>query len=227
MTKEKKGADTQDKTSADVNTKAKPIIYPDEVKKKQKQSPENPSGDPTKPKVRKETREIEFHFTPEELQEKGRKLANALQDKAKIEAEKKANADEFKVKIDAKQTEVDVLTENITMGKETKTVTVEVIRNFESGKREYWYGGVKRDEEKLTAKDHQLDLEDAIPKTETDVPFDLPIAAGDWVVTKKGSVVMITADDILHGVDKSQLKRLATEDEIKAGEKKASEETKK
>ncbi len=96
--------------------------------------------------VKKETREIEFQFTDKELQEKGSKLATAIHDK-------------FKTLLDAKQSEIDLLSEQITDGFEKKTVTVEVKRNFESGLREYWYKGEKRGEEALTALDHQHELD--------------------------------------------------------------------
>lgn len=222
MTKEKKKNEELDKTSADVNTKAPAINYPEEVKKKQRQTSGNPSGD-GKPKVRKETKEIDFHFTSQELQDKGKKLANVLQEKTKIEEEKKQNADAFKLRIDAKSTEADVLIEHLTIGMERKIVTVEVRRNFDSGQREYWYNGEKRGEEALTAKDHQLDIDDAeeIKKIEDkkEIPFDLKLAAGDWIVTKKGSVIQITADDVLNGIKTETIARLATEEEIAAGEK--------
>lgn len=175
-TKEEKEA--QDKRSGDANTKAKPIDYPEEAKKKQKQTAENPSGD-GKPKVKKETREIDFLFTPDELQQQGKRLAIAFQDKCKIEEEKKQTNDVYKTKIDAKQTEIDVLIEQVTVGYERKTVTVEVIRNFESGMREYWYKGEKRGEEPLKAHDHQLDIDLAIDanlaEEKKEIPFDLKL----------------------------------------------------
>lgn len=223
MKVEKKTAEEKealDKRSGDANTKAKPINYPEGSKKKQ-QTAENPSGD-DKPKVKKENKEIEFYFTPIELQEKGKKLAIVLQDKAKIEDEKKHVADGFKSQIDAKQTEIDILIEQLTIGMERKNVIVEVRRNFESGLREYWYKDEKRGEEPLTKQDHQLDLDLAIAGNleaeKKDKPFDLKLAANDWIVTKKGMVVMITADDVLNGIKTEHIERLATEDEIKKGE---------
>lgn len=209
----------KDKTTGHLNSTAPAINYP---KGKAPQTPENPSGD-GKPKTKKETREIEFHFSDKEIQDKGIKLAKTLQEKHKIEEEKKAIADEFKMKIDAKQSEIDAITEQITNGFETRTVTVEVRRNFDTGMREYWYKDIKRGQEPLTAQDHQLELDMAEESAEKNRPeFDLKLAAGDFVVTKKGVVVEITEEDVINGIQYKSIDRLATQEEIDKATKKKS-----
>lgn len=205
--------ETKDKTKSHLNSQAPAIKYPEEALKKHAQTSEDPTGSGMK--VRKETREIEFHFTDKEIQDKGVKLAKCIKEKASIEDELKSIKADYTAKIGAKQTEIDTITEQISNGHEIRTVTVEVRRNFETGKREYWYKGEKRGEEPLTAKDHQMDIDDAIDSSIKEAPVvPFKINAGDFVVTKKGKVVEITEEDVVNGIQYKSIDRLATQEEI-------------
>lgn len=197
----------QDKTSANQNSKAKAITYPAKGKD---------LGDAKK--IRKENRDIDFHFSDSEKQKMGIDLAHALLELVEIEGEKKQVVDGFKNRLDAKQAVINTLTKELDAGFATRLVTCEVKLNFDSGFREYWIGDVKRDEEPLFATDHELDLFDtdtkSDPKAVKGKVFDIRLIAGDFAVTKKGTVIEITADDELNGIDYTLIDRLATQPEI-------------
>lgn len=211
-TKKEKG---QDLTSADANSTAAPINYPDEVMQVVEEEKELTTDDMVR--VKKELRDIEFQFSDEELQEKGKKLAEAHIEKAKIEAEKKAVNEKFNEQIKGEQSKIDILSKHIDEGYEEKTVTVEVRKNFDTGMREYWYKDVKRAEDPLTAEDHQPELFEQTFTDEVDEEKEemlLKIVAGDYVMTSSGLITQITQEDIEHGIEKHGVERLATQDEI-------------
>lgn len=211
-----------DKTQGFQNSSAEPINYPDETKAKLQQTAENPSGDPdfvaeNEPvKYPKESRDIEFHFTEDELREKGDKLATANIAKARIESEKKQADAGFNERIKAEQAVIDILSKHIDDKYEDRTVTVEVRKNFDTQMREYWYNGVKRGEEPLLDRDHQVELfeEEASPETLAKNEMLLKIVAGDYVMTNGGIITMITDGDVINGIQNKGIERLATQEEI-------------
>lgn len=163
--------------------------------------------------TRKENVTIELKFTEAEIGKRGQQLAKALQEIGVIEAEKKASNESFKSKIDAKQGEIEILTEQISSGFEMKLVSANVIKNFTSGLREYHYEGKKVKEERLGSTDHQLELVIKEPKV---VKMDIKISANDFVVTKSGMTVQITEEDIVNGVKFDMFERLASQVEIES-----------
>lgn len=195
----KKEKEAIDKTSVDKNSKAPAINYPKKTG--------------SIATSQKETAEIELKFSEPQLLDRGKKLCKTLQEKGALEDEKNATAKGFKDKIDAKQTEIEILTSEIQAGFETKKVSCEIVRNFDSGKREYMYQGVKVKEEPLRASDHQLDLDLAEGKTKVSKVFDVKLKPNDYIVTKKGTVVKIIEEDLAN-MDYTKIERLATQSEI-------------
>lgn len=169
---------------------------------------------------KKMMRDLEFPFTDADIQKKGLALAKATIEKGKIEDEKKQANDAFKIRIDEQQGIIEKISDELTVLFEVKTVSVDVVRNFTTGKREYWYGKgdayKKYGEEKLTSSDHALEL-DLLEGKEPEHQFQ--IKANDFVIVGKGKkeiVVQITEEDVTNGIQNKGIKRLATQDEIDA-----------
>lgn len=112
-----------------------------------------------KPITKKETHLIEYKFSEEELKEKSKRMANACQEKSSIEDEFKQVKTSFKYKIEGKEAEINILSNHVANGYEMKNVECDVILNFEKGEREYWFEKKFYGSERLTGKDHQLQLD--------------------------------------------------------------------
>lgn len=106
-------------------------------------------------------KEIREEYSDADVHRMAVKLVKTMKDKEVIKEEAKAAADSFKQDLANKDTHIEELSSCITNGYQYVTRKCEMIRNFDSGKREFWYEGKLVAEEDLTAKDHQLDLEDA------------------------------------------------------------------
>lgn len=106
----------------------------------------------------KELRNIRYSFTPEEMSSKSRMLAEACSKKTQIEAEKKSVVSEFKAKIDAQDSQINLLSCHITNGFETRNVECEVDKNYETGFKTYTFEGKEYDKVALTNLDRQTEL---------------------------------------------------------------------
>jgi tetratricopeptide (TPR) repeat protein len=106
-------------------------------------------------------KEIREEYSDADVHRMAIKLVKTMKDKEMIKEEAKAAADSFKQDLANKDTQIEELSSCITNGYQYVTRKCEMIRNFDSGKREFWDEGKLVAEEDLTAKDHQLDLEDA------------------------------------------------------------------
>ncbi len=116
-----------------------------------------------------ELRNVKHTFSPDELQKFSRQLAEACASKDSLDAEKKSVMSSYKSKIDDADAKVQLLSKHINMGYEHRMAECEVRKNFETGKKEYWFDKKKVDEVMMTAADHQLDIsEDTVvpPKEE-------------------------------------------------------------
>lgn len=123
------------------------------------------NGDPKRSKLpqghvtrSKELRNIRYAFTPDELANKSRQLANACDERSNIVAEKKSVMSDFKSKIDAKDAIVSLLSGHICNGYEMKNVECDVIKDFEKGTKTYTYNGVPYETVDLSASDRQTEL---------------------------------------------------------------------
>lgn len=106
-------------------------------------------------------KEIREEYSDADIHKMAIDLVKTMKDKEVIKEEAKAAADSFKQDLANKDTKIEELSSCITNGYQYVTRKCEMVRNFDSGKREFWYEGKLVAEEDLTAKDHQLDLEDA------------------------------------------------------------------
>lgn len=184
--------DGKDKTSTDVNGKAKPITYK--------------KGDGTPPSIIRERAKIKIPLDEKARLEKAEQLCKLLDEKADLEDKKRSVASKFAEDIQAKQTEIDIVQEQVAKKYEEKDVICDILRDFDKGVRVYQYKGVSYHTEPLTARDHHLDLDLAEEnnKAQMEVVKDPKAAhifaklkAGDYIETSKGAIVKLTADDLL------------------------------
>lgn len=106
-------------------------------------------------------KEIREEYSDSDIHKMAIELVGAMKDKEIIKESAKAAADSFKLDLANKDTKIEELSSCITNGYQYITRKCEMVRNFDSGKREFYVEGKLVAEEDLTAKDHQLDLEDA------------------------------------------------------------------
>lgn len=113
----------------------------------------------TKEKPVQMIRTVKVPFTEAEGNSMGRKISYLMQEKDGIEEERKSINDGFKNQIAAKDTEINTLVRSMNLGFQMIQRNCEFVKNFETGKREYWFNGEIVDSEPLTAADHQVELD--------------------------------------------------------------------
>lgn len=106
-------------------------------------------------------KEIREEYSDADIHKMAIDLVKTMKDKETIKEEAKAAADTFKQELASKDLQIEELSQCITNGYQYVTRKVQMVRNFDSGMREFWLNDKLVAEEPLTAKDHQLDLEDA------------------------------------------------------------------
>lgn len=104
-------------------------------------------------------RTVKVPFTEAEGNSMGHKISFLMQEKEGIEEERKSINDGFKNQIQAKETEINTLVRSMNLGFQMIQRNCEFVKNFDSGKREYWFNGEIVDLEPLTAADHQVELD--------------------------------------------------------------------
>lgn len=171
--------------------------------------------DPTK---RKEVCSIEYHFTPEEKEEKAKQLAVACQDKQAVEDKKKMVNSQFKAEIDSYSTKINLLSNHLSNGFEFKEVECDVILNFAKGVREIYHKGKFYHEMPLTAADHQLELELTENLSRKDALIaenkkDIKLEVGECYLLTSGDVVILTQDNP-EGITLENIERRATKAEF-------------
>lgn len=106
-------------------------------------------------------KEIREDYSDADIHKMAIDLVKAMKQKEVIKEEAKAAADTFKQELSAKDLEIEELSQCITNGYQYVTRKVMMVRNFDRDVREFWLNDKIVHEEPLTAKDHQLDIEDA------------------------------------------------------------------
>jgi hypothetical protein len=99
---------------------------------------------------------IKHDFSHEELEVKGKELADALRVKDEIIKEKTAAAKAFNDRISAKDMDITTLTQNINDGFEMRQEMCQVELDYITGMKRIYREGVLYSEEPLTAEDRQL-----------------------------------------------------------------------
>lgn len=104
-----------------------------------------------------------YHFNGEELLQIGKDISQQLADLRQLENHKKAVVSEFKAKMDAKESEIQINSGYIQNGFCYRNYECYLVRNFDAGIREYFdiHTGDLITTEKLTPDDYQtkIDLE--------------------------------------------------------------------
>lgn len=98
-------------------------------------------------------------FTKDEILQKAEQLASARIECNALDEEKKTVASDYKAKIDAKQAEINMLAGHIQHGFEKLTKACQMHKNFDTGFKVFYYEGKEVGQEKLTARDYQLQAE--------------------------------------------------------------------
>lgn len=106
-------------------------------------------------------KEIREEYSDADITKMARRMATAMKEKDQAKEQAKIAADEWKTKQNILDSEIEELGNVINQGFQYVTVKCSLVKNFDTGKREYSYKGQIVLEEELTAKDHQLDIEDA------------------------------------------------------------------
>lgn len=126
---------------------------------------EKANGDPKRTKLpadhvvkAKEMHTIRYAFTDDELKEKSKRMAEAANNKTKIQNDLKTVKSEYKAKIDAEDALIANMANQISNGYESRNVECEVEKDFEKGVKTYTYQGVKYDTVPLTNFDRQTEL---------------------------------------------------------------------
>jgi hypothetical protein len=82
-----------------------------------------------KPVVKKEKRFLRCRFTPEELLEVGKTLADATNALVGLEEDKKRVMSDFKAKLDAKNADITIASNKISTGYENRSVECDLVMN--------------------------------------------------------------------------------------------------
>jgi len=114
---------------------------------------------PKKKPTRKENYQFNRKFTAEELKSKSMMLSQSCIDRNSIEDEKKMVMSEFKAKLDAETSKINMLAGQLQSGSENVLKTCEVIYDYDKAIKKFYYEGVEVGEERMVAKDFQLQAE--------------------------------------------------------------------
>lgn len=103
---------------------------------------------------------FKVNFTPEEIKEKGSLLSVKIEDKNKVEVEKKEVNKKYKRAIDSIDQDIDKLACHIRDGYEFKEDLCNVIFDAKNGIKEYYFEGVFVGKEPMNTSDYQLEIEE-------------------------------------------------------------------
>lgn len=108
-------------------------------------------------------RNAKHTLTEDEIKQYNEQLLAALQAKKEIEAEKKEVAATYKNKIAEQELAIDKISNLMRVGYEIRPFSCYLVKNFDTGKREFYEFGSDRlvDTEPLNAGDYQLQMEEA------------------------------------------------------------------
>lgn len=104
------------------------------------------------------TRTIQRVMTQSEMVDTAKALSGAMNDRDRLEIEKKAVMDDFKKKIGEKTEIIFQLRQNINTGTREETVTCIVRKNFADRVKEYILDGEIVDTEPMSPSDMQMDI---------------------------------------------------------------------
>jgi hypothetical protein len=111
-----------------------------------------------KPKAEKVIKAIRIPYTDDETKQLGLQMCQAMDDIDDIENEMKADAAAHKQRIQAKETEIKSLKEDMKKGYKMEERECTVVKDYEGGTIQYWFDGELIQEDKMTADDYQTEL---------------------------------------------------------------------
>lgn len=103
---------------------------------------------------RSEPISFKHDFSEAEINERANILAQLEIDRDSLEDEKKNIANEYKTKIEEKETQIGKIAREINTGFEIRNETCEVVRDFNDGTKKCYYRGKLVKDEKLSASDY-------------------------------------------------------------------------
>lgn len=136
-------------------------------------------------------RNAKHHLTEDEIKAYNEQLLAALQSKKEIEAEKKEVAASYKNKIAEQELAIDKISNLMRVGYEIRPFSCYLVKNFDTGKREFFEFGTDRlvDSEPLNAGDYQLqmdeELEKATPTDQLQAVIDEKVEQADATPTEE------------------------------------------
>lgn len=123
------------------------------------------NGDPKRTKLpaehvvkSKELHNIRYSFSKEELADKSKQMASAVNEKNHLADELKTIKSEYKAKTDAKDAVINLMSVHISQGYETRNVECDVVKDFDKGTKTFFYNDVQYDTVPLTNMDRQTEL---------------------------------------------------------------------
>lgn len=111
----------------------------------------------SKPVIKKENYSFDYKFSAEELTQKSKQLAQACQERERIDDDRKSAASGFKAKLDSKNAEINLLSNHIETGQEYITRTCEVHYDFDAGVKYYHSDSEIVGKEKMVKGDYQTE----------------------------------------------------------------------
>ena len=109
---------------------------------------------------RKEPVSFKYDFSIDEINERAKIQAQLELDREELEGQKKNVMNDFKTKIEEKETQIGKLAREINSGFEMRNDTCEVVRNFETNTKQVLFKGKVVKEEKMTQADWALQFPD-------------------------------------------------------------------
>lgn len=105
-----------------------------------------------------EMHRIQYHFTEAEIKEKAIRLAAEIQERSKLEDELADIKAQYKSKIEAKNSEINLLSSQVNSGFEMKEVRCQVMKDFDKGTKDYIYDGKVYATVRMTDRDYQTEM---------------------------------------------------------------------
>lgn len=121
-----------------------------------------------------------YKFTPQEIATRGNMLAQLEIDRDDLEDSRKNVNSDYQGKIKEKETQISKLAREINSGFEMRNETCEVVRNFDTRKKQIYNRGKLVKEEEMTTADYTLPFpSDDVEETAAEVAQDTNQEAGE------------------------------------------------
>lgn len=148
------------------------------------------NGDPKRTKLpanhvvkSKESHTIRYAFSPDDIQEKAKRMAASVQKKSSINDELKSIKSDFKSRLDQEDAIINQMGQHIANGYDNRNVECDVVKDFEKGIKTYFYNGVEYDTAPLTNSDRQTEL-----NLMNNAPAKVDVSAAKEVIMKSPAV---------------------------------------